>query len=201
MTMQKFFVPALILVLVALCSTLALAQTEAAGSEWKLGATAGYSFPIGSFGDAYDGALTFGASGCYMFSKRHGLELAAERTKFAANNDYVTALEGLTGEQADADFLYLPIMLSVVESFPSRGPLVPYVKVGVGMYFETAEREIAGKKQSRNENDFGFNLGAGIRLPVAKAMEIDVGARFHSIMTEDKSTQFLTIGAGVNVMF
>jgi len=199
--MQKSFVPALVLVLMALGSTPALAQTEAGGPKWKLGAGAGYGFPVGSFRDAYDGGFTFGASGCYMFSSKHGLELAAERAKFPANNDYVIALEGLTGNHADADFVYLPIMVNFVESFPIGGSVVPYVKGGLGIYFETAEREIAGKKQSRNENDFGFNLGGGIRLPVAKAMEIDVAARFHSIMTEDRSTQYLTIGAGIGFMF
>jgi opacity protein-like surface antigen len=201
MKMQKSFVPALLLVLMTVGLAPALAQTEAVGSKWKLGASAGYGFPIGSFRDAYDGGLTFGASGCYMFNRRHGLELAAERTNFAANNDYVVALEGLTGKHADASFLYLPVMVNFVESFPTRGSVVPYVKSGLGVYFGTVEREIAGKKQSRGENDFGFNLGGGIRLPVAKAMEIDVAARFHSIMTEDKSTQYLTIGAGVGFMF
>jgi opacity protein-like surface antigen len=199
--MKKSVVPPLLLLILALGSTATLAQTQAAGPRWMFGGGVGYDLPIGSFRDAYNGGLTVAADGCYMFNGKSGLELAAEWAEFPANDDYVSELEDLTGKHSDADFQCLPIMVDFVETFPIGSPVVPYVKGGLGIYLETAEREIGGEKESKNETDFGLNVGAGIRLPIAKTIAIDVGARFHNVMTEDKSTQYLTISAGVGFMF
>lgn len=198
--MRRSFV-VLPLVLLALGSAVAFAQTETTGSSWVFGANAGYALPTGDFHDAYNGGLSIGVSGCYMFTNKYGLEIAAEWSKFSANDDLVSALESLTGEQVDANFQFLPIMVGFVTNFPINASVVPYVKGGLGVYFETAELEVANAKDTRTENDFGFNLGGGVKIPVAKMTTIDVGLRFHNVMTEDQSTQYFTFSAGVGFMF
>jgi hypothetical protein len=196
--MKKLVVLPLLLLLFG---TAAFAQMEAAGPMWAFGANVGYGLPMGDFKDAYDGGLTVGASGCYMFTGKYGLEVAAEWSKFPANDDLVSLLEILSGEDVEANFQFMPVMVDFVAMFPMNGPVTPYLKGGLGMYFETAELEIAGEKDSESENDFGFNLGGGVKIPVAETTAIDIGARFHNVMTEDESTQYFTISAGVGFMF
>jgi opacity protein-like surface antigen len=197
--MKKFFVLPLILLLFV--ATTALAQMEPAGSMWTIGANVGYGLPMGDFKDGYDGALTVGGDACYMFTGKYGLELAAQWSKFPANADLVDALELLAGESVDANFQFMPVMVDFVAMFPMNAPVTPYLKGGVGMYFETAEVEIGGEKDSVSENDFGVNIGAGMKYAIAETTAIDIGARFHNVMTENQSTQYFTISAGVGFTF
>lgn len=199
--MTKSLLAVLILFLSAIGSNAALAQTEPAGPMWALGANIGYDLPTGDFNDAYKGGLTLGGNASYMFTSKYGLELGVEWSKFSASDDLVSALEEASGTTADASFKFLPVMVDFVEYFPVNARLVPYVKGGLGIYFETAELEIGGEKDTRNENDFGFNLGGGARIPINKMVSVDAGLRFHNVMTEDKSTQYFTFNAGLAVMF
>jgi len=199
--MTKYLVTASFLLLTVLGSTIAIAQTGATSPMWAFGANVGYALPMGDFKDAYNGGLTLGASGCYMFTDKYGLEITAEWSKFPANDDLVSALETISGGSADANFQFLPVTVDFLEYFPMNAPIVPYLKGGLGIYFETAEVEIGGEKDTRSENDFGFNLGGGAKIPVTKTMAIDAGLRFHNVMTEDKSTQYFTFCAGVGFMF
>ena len=198
--MKKFVV--LPLLLLVFGATAAFAQMETAGPMWAFGAHGGYGLPTGDFKDVYDGGLTVGASGCYMFTGNYGLELAVEWSKFPVTDAYLDLLKALPGvTDADANFQFLPVTFDFVANFPMGGPVAPYLKGGLGMYFETAEVEINGEKDTATENDFGFNLGGGVKFPLSETTVIDVGGCFHNVMTEDESTQYFTISAGVGFMF
>ncbi|MCX5801768.1 MAG: porin family protein [Candidatus Eisenbacteria bacterium] len=197
--MKKFVVLPLILLFFG--ATAAFAQMETTSSAWVLGLNVGYGLPMGDFGDAYDGGLTAGASVGYMFTGKYGLEVGMEWSKFAANDDLVAVLEALSGEDVEANFQFMPVMVDFVANFPMSSSVTPYLKGGLGMYFETAEITIADDTESDSESDFGFNIGGGVKFPISATALIDFGARFHNVMTEDNSTQYFTIGAGVDFMF
>jgi opacity protein-like surface antigen len=144
---------------------------------------------MGDFGDGFDGAVAADASVCYLFTDKYGLEVGAEWVKFP------------TKASSDVTFQFMPVMADFVANFPMNAPVVPYLKGGLGVYFETAEVEIGGVKVSDSTNDFGFNLGGGVKFPLSETTVIDIGARFHNVMTEDKSTQYFTVGAGIGFMF
>jgi len=193
---------ALTLLLALIGPSAALAQTETAGPTWMLGVNAGVDLPMGDFKDAYKSAFTIGGSAAYMFTDKYGLELGLEWSKFDASDDLMSALEeAAPGETVDATFQFLPVTVDFVEYFPVTPRLVPYVKGGLGIYFETAELEVSGKKDRRTDNDFGFNLAGGVKIPIQKMVSIDAGVRFHNVMTEDQSTQYFTFTAGLGVAF
>jgi opacity protein-like surface antigen len=185
--MKKFVV--LPLLLLVFGATAAFAQMEAAGPTWMLEGNIGYGLPMGDFKDGFDGAVAAGASGCYMFTGKYGLELGAEWVKFP------------TKASSDFTFQFIPVMADFVANFPMSAPVVPYLKGGLGVYFETAEVKIGSVKVSESTNDFGFNLGGGVKFPLSETTVIDIGARFHNVMTEDESTQYFTVGAGIGFMF
>ncbi len=184
----------------------AFAQMEAGMGMMAASVGVGYAMPIGDFADAYDGGLSVGLNGCYMFTDMYGLELGVEWTKFDANDDLISALEDLTGEDVEASWQMIPVTLDFVATFPA-GQMNPYLKGGVGMYFETAKVEIAGEEDSESENDFGFNVGAGIKVPFGEMTMFDIGGTFHYVMTEDDevegsyNAQYFTIKAGIGMKF
>ena len=217
--MKKFV--ALPLILLFFGATAALAQMETASPMWVFGANVGYGLPMGDFKDGYtwkmaddreftlgyDGALSAGVSGCYMFTDKYGVELAVDWNKFPVNDvSKDTLTSRMMDVETDANFQFIPVTVDFLANFPVAAPIVPYVKGGLGIYFwkhETdPETTIAiDKLKNQSGNDFGFNLGVGIKYPVAETTILDVGARFHNIMTEDTSIQYFTFTAGVGFMF
>lgn len=182
----------------ALCVTPGSAQMEMGSPTWVFVAHAGYALPMGDFGDFYDGAIVAGVSGGYMFTEQYGLLVGVDWNKFSANDDYVEDLELLGYD--DATVQMIPVMVDFVATFPA-GDFTPYVKGGVGMYFESWECECGGDTETDSQNDFGFNGGVGVKIPVAETTVLIVGASFHHILTEDESTQYVSVGAGVGFLF
>jgi len=186
--MKKFAVLSLIFMLFS--AGAALAQMEPASSMWVVNGHVGYGLPLGNFSDGFDGAFVAGAGVCYMFTNMYGLELGADWDKFP------------TKASSDVTWQFIPVTVDLVVNLPmSSSPIKPYIKGGVGMYFETAEVKVLGVKVSDSTNDFGVNIGAGIKFPVAETTSIDIGARFHNVMTESESSQYMTFTAGVGFMF
>ncbi|KPJ61032.1 MAG: hypothetical protein AMJ46_03380 [Latescibacteria bacterium DG_63] len=194
--MKKFLALLTVPLALALCVTPGLAQMEMGGPMWAFWARAGYALPMGDFSDAYDGAIVAGVGGCYMFTEQYGLELSAEWNKFSANDDLMDALQMLDPDIEDATAQISPVMVDFVGSFPA-GNMTPYIKGGIGMYFESWEVD----SESESQSDFGFNIGAGIKFPVAETTAIEVGAQMHHILTEDEATQYVTATVGVGFMF
>jgi len=196
----------LLLPAVLLFVTPAFAQMEAGMSMMTVGASVGYGMPIGDFSDSYDGGFAVGLNGCYMFTDMYGLELAVDWTKFSANDEIVSAMELLTGEDVEIGWTMIPVTLDFMAAFPA-GNMKPYLKGGVGMYFESMKIEIGSESASESENKFGINFGAGIKIPFGETTMFDIGGTFHHVMTEDEdvpgswNAQYFTIKAGIGMTF
>jgi Outer membrane protein beta-barrel domain len=66
-----------------------------------------------------------------------------------------------------------------------------YLIGGVGMY-----NSKLSVSSSDAENDFGFNLGAGVNIPLT-GFGTYIEARYHHIPVEDASFQFIPISVGI----
>jgi Outer membrane protein beta-barrel domain len=70
----------------------------------------------------------------------------------------------------------------------------PYLIGGLGLYNEKATGDDVGDTES--ETDFGINGGAGFDFQLG-SVGLFVEGRFHNIFTEDNSTNFIPITAGI----
>ncbi len=195
--MKKLLALFAVPLVLALCATPGAAQMEMGGPTWVFIAHAGYALPMGDFGDYYDGAIAAGVAGAYMFTEQYGLVVGAGWNKFSANDDYKDDLE-LMG-YSDATVQIIPVTVNFAALFPA-GDFIPYVKGGIGMYFESWDVE-NGDTDTDSQSDFGFNGGVGVKIPVAETTVLIIGADYHHILTEDEATQYFGIGAGVGFLF
>lgn len=81
---------------------------------------------------------------------------------------------------------------NVVWKLPSIG-VSPYLIGGAGLYIPTAE--VSGLP-SVSENHFGWNVGAGVNLPLT-IVKAFVEARYNSISANGSTTQFVPLTFGI----
>jgi opacity protein-like surface antigen len=75
------------------------------------------------------------------------------------------------------------------------GNVRPYGVGGAGLY----DLRASAGGESRSDSNFGFNLGGGVQFkPSPGPVSFGVEARWHDILTSDKSTNLLTVMGGVN---
>ena len=73
-----------------------------------------------------------------------------------------------------------------------EGKTCPYIMGGIGVYVYYEE------KFKYAETKPGINCGVGVEHFLQDDLELDGGARFHLIFTEDKSTTYIQLYAGLN---
>jgi len=78
---------------------------------------------------------------------------------------------------------------NLVYSVPSTG-VSPYLIGGVGLY------NLGGSGGGSSENDFGFNLGGGVKLPLS-GFDTFLEARYNQAQTSGTSTKFIPITFGI----
>lgn len=69
--------------------------------------------------------------------------------------------------------------------FPTPTGLEAYLRAGPGIY-----------DPKGGANEFGFNLGAGARIPLQAPFDLEFGIDYHQI-SDDEDTRFLTVQLGV----
>jgi hypothetical protein len=75
---------------------------------------------------------------------------------------------------------------NVVYTISPQNKTCPYVTAGGGMYI------------SDDVSEPGANCGLGVEHYFKNNLALDVGARYHMIFTEDKSTNYVNVYAGIN---
>jgi outer membrane protein W len=187
--------------LLVLAFTLALA-----GSAMAAGMTLGVNGGMAKFtGDAGEGLKTgmiFGATGDYMVNDMWAVGgsvsyLMTKHEDDGKNAEDVYPGGGLTGE-IESKFNVIPIGVHAKFFPPMKdSPIAPYLLAGAGMYMSKYEWSAGDYSEEGDESDFGFRGGAGATYAVNEQVGINVEADFHSIMTEDESTNVFTVRAGV----
>lgn len=186
------------LLLVVAFSLMLAGSAFAAG--FSVSVTGGMAKFTGDAGEGLKTGMTFGATGDYMINDMWaaGVNLAYLMTKHEEDGeDAATLYPGLTGEISSK----LNILQFGVHAkfFPPMkdSPIAPYLVAGAGMYNWKSEFSTDGYSEDVSESDMGIRGGAGMNYAVNEQFGINVEADLHSIMTEDESTNFFTVRAGV----
>jgi len=104
------------------------------------------------------------------------------------------------GTKVEESFSAIPI-LGIIQ-LESPLPLVsPYLQIGAGLYPLTAKIVVSDITIKDTETKFGVMFAAGVAIPLAPKLNLDVGGKLHMIFTEDESTVMLNPVAGILVRF
>jgi len=161
--------------------TMAAAAPAAAVKPITFGVKAGGSIPLSDFSDA--------AKTGYLLGAQIGLATPALPVTFRVDADFSQydskvgtgkgQIWGFTGNA-----LYdLPL---------SASPIKPYAIAGAGLYTSKASG-------SPHSNDFGFNVGGGVKIPLS-GFNTFIEARYTRINTTGTATQFVPIYVGVSLL-
>jgi hypothetical protein len=166
----------------------ATANTAVAQKPVSFGLAAGVSMPMGDFKDAantgLNGTVLVGL-GLPMLPVGVRLEGSYNRFAFSDANAAAAGEKGnVTISSATANVTF---------GLPGVVVLSPYVIAGAGMYWTGCD--ISGNNACNSKSDLGFNGGVGIKLRALVASAF-LEARYHSVQTEGKATNYVPITIG-----
>ena len=157
-----------------------LIAAPAANAQMALSVAAGASLPMGDTGDALD--MGYNASiglGIKPPLAPLGVRIEGMFNSFEYKETVAT----------DASHRILGLIANGVLS----PPLMPvYAIGGLGMY----QNKVSVGSMSSSETDFGFNIGAGVNLPLT-GFSTFAELRYHHIPVEGGSIKFLPISVGL----
>ena len=172
-------------------STIAVAGIAAAApvgqaqgyNPFQIGAAGGVAFPTGDLGNAtntgYNIAVILGYKPQLM-----PLAVRAE----AAYNQF--------GFQGGGGNINIPSFTgNLAYELPLGMSFTPYAIGGVGLYRPSAS--INGGGTSNAENDFGWNIGGGVKIPFSSSFETFIEARFNSVNSNGATLSFIPVTVGI----
>jgi len=171
--------------LVAALGLGAAAPTASAQSSmlpgFQIGAAAGVAIPTGDLSNTantgYNVTFAIGFRPTYV---PLGVRLEAAYNQF--------------GIKAFSGNVNIPAFTgNLVYSFPSTS-FSPYAIGGAGLYRTNVDVNGGG---STGENDFGFNVGGGVKIPLSTSFETFVEARYNRVSTNGTSFSFVPITVGI----
>lgn len=180
-----------------LSATAAGAQGTTSTRPFDIGLLGGASVPLGDFADGAEVGFHVGGFVGFRLSETSPLKLRAE---VAWNRFGVKEGAFDDGEDIDVDIdgsaSILGITGNVVYTAGTQSQARPYFMGGAGVYRLKVSAEAFGFEISDSQTKFGFNAGAGVEFPLSGFTSF-VEARFHSVMTDESSTNFVPISFGV----
>jgi hypothetical protein len=170
---------------------LAATATPAFAQKPSLGIAAGVSMPQGDFKDiAGSGLNATVALGLGMPMLPVGLRIEGSYNRFPFAGAAKDAAD-LLDEKGNWNFASATGNVTV--GLPLSAVVVsPYVIAGAGMYWGNCSIKEACDAESK----FGYNGGLGVKLR-AVLLSGYIEARYHSIQTEESSTNFVPITIGI----
>ena len=157
-------------------------------NPFSFGVSAGAAVPVGDFGDGYK--TGYGINGLI------GIRVPASPVSFRGEvgytrNDFKGGVDGHTRIISGV----ANILLSA-----SPGPTVvarPYLIGGVGIYNGKTSLDASNVEiDDGSDTKFGLNGGVGVELPLS-GISAFAEARFVSIFTEDRKTNYIPITVGI----
>lgn len=172
-----------ILSMVAVAGIVAAAPVSQAQSynPFQIGASGGIAFPTGDLGTATNTGYNIGVVLGY---KPQLLPLAvraeAAYNQFGLDGGGSINIPSFTGNLA----YELPLGMS----------FTPYAVGGVGLYRPSAA---IGGGTTDAENDFGWNIGGGVKIPLSSSFETFIEARYNSVNTNGTTLSFIPVTVGI----
>ena len=150
--------------------------------------------PLGDFGDGAD--LGFHLGGLIEYKPQSfPVNLRGEITyhRNGLKDDYFS---GSGFDNIDGNFSMLNFVGNAVFPFGDAASTArPYAIGGLGLYRLKASAEFNGVDISDTQTKFGINVGGGFTFNLS-GFETFVEARFHSVFTEEKNTNFIPLSFG-----
>ena len=172
---------------------------SSSGRPFKLGGALGATIPLGDFSDNSD--LGFHLGGLIEYKPQSvPLNLRGEITyhRNGLKDSYFAdvGLGDVSGNVSMIDFIGNVFVPFGDASATAR----PYVIGGVGIYrfkFSGDLKTTSGQSFDVNDTQtkFGINVGGGFTFDLS-GFETFIEARFHSVFTQDKNTNFIPISFG-----
>lgn len=169
--MKRFLAAAAALFVVIAASAPASAQAI------NVGVKGGYNFPMGTFSDAFDGALSGGLYAEYVYSPFLALQGGWLWHKHKASNDLQSLRDFLaSAEEGEATLTDTRVTMNELNfnaklSYPLN-PVTPYVLGGLGLYYwKLHGKEIQDDFDRTRDNtywDWGVNFGGGASFRVTE---------------------------------
>ena len=190
----RFVIGASALLIAATAHAQGTAASATSGRPFKLGGALGATVPLGDFGDGAD--LGFHLGGLIEYKPQSfPVNLRGEITyhRNGLKDDYFS---GSGFDNIDGNFSMLNFVGNAVFPFGDAASTArPYAIGGLGLYRLKASAEFNGVDISDTQTKFGINVGGGFTFNLS-GFETFVEARFHSVFTEDKNTNFIPLSFG-----
>ncbi len=177
--MRKSRVPVVVIALLAAAGT-ASAQVATILKPVQVGVAVGGAFPLSDFGKSFNtGFNVTGMMGINVPLLPVGFRIEAAYNQFGAKgtSNVNAKIAGVSG--------------NVVFSIPGAVIVSPYLIGGLGYY-----RVSSSATGSVASNNFGFNAGAGIKIPLV-VFATFVEARYTRVSETGGSTSFVPVTVGV----
>jgi opacity protein-like surface antigen len=167
------------LVVAGLAATAPAARAQS--NPFQIGGAAGIAFPTSDLGNATNtGYNVTLAVGYNPAAAPVGLRFEAAYNEF--------------GAQVGGGNINVPsFTANAVFALPAAG-FTPYVIGGAGLYRPSANNTFG---TSSSENDFGFNVGGGVKLPFSRSFETFVEARYNRVSINRGNLSFIPVTVGI----
>jgi hypothetical protein len=157
----------------------ARAQMSTIVKPVQFGVAAGAALPLSDFSDVF----STGFNGTVILALNPKLIPLGVRIEGAYNQFGAKDVDGSSHiTSATGNLVYQVPSMSVS----------PYLIGGVGLYNLGLSDELGGN----SENDFGWNIGGGIKLPLS-GFDTFIEARYNQVQTSGTSTKFIPITFGI----
>jgi len=170
--------------------------TNAPARPWKIGGALGATIPLGDFSDNAD--LGWHLGGLFEY-KQPSLpvtwrgEITYHRN--GLNEDFFGGQIPGVGN-LDGNFSMFNVVANALYAFGDKAKTArPYIIGGLGLYKVKATASYQGIDISDSQTKFGINVGGGFVFALS-GFDTFVEARFHSVFTDNSSTNFIPISFG-----
>lgn len=167
----------------------------------KLNLTGGAGLPVAAFSDMYKTGFSIEGGVFYSIPMVPvDLTLTAGYNQFTYKNEYFTNLVttklavGVTGFNPSWNATDIPLMVGAKYNIPVKG-VSPYVWSEIGVHFLSFKERLTGRvignssnptefslngaTESGSETAFGYSIGAGLTIPLAPKIGIDINVKFN----------------------
>jgi opacity protein-like surface antigen len=172
-------------------SMLAVAGMAAAGpavqaqgyNPFQIGASGGVAFPTGDLSTGTNTGYNIAVVAGYK-PQLLPLSVRAE----AAYNQF--------GFNSGGGSINIPSFTgNLAYDLPLGMSFTPYAIGGVGLYRPSGS--FNGGGTTRAENDFGWNVGGGVKIPLSPSFETFIEARYNSVNVNGGTLHFVPVSIGI----
>ena len=184
----------------------AVTASTAAAQGLGIGVAAGANVPTADYADATKRGLVLNGFVEIRTASRLGVRGSLFWSRSDMENPLIKSIGGITlpdnpnyNVTGDVDLLgaSLDMTLKLTSGF-----LQPYLVGGVGVFQRRVSQDVEGavdefRKLSRNDTDFGYNGGLGVRLSFGMGA-LFAEARYYSVSTDPSRTNFVPLVVGLS---